>query len=152
MIFLQITRLIFYIYSHTHCGTSPLHFPLSSQVDKESPTTLYPLSHLYLANAPILYDVAPVFEFSAVPVLINVRPYMRSLPVNDNIPCFANVGSEHLISKKKKIIYIIIQKNEISMYIFFNLNIHYLRILESRRSKLHCLNNNVWTCRRVCNF
>lgn len=89
-------------YVQTHCGTSPLHFPFSSQVDKGSPTTLYPLSHLYFARAPILYEVAPVFEFSAVPVRINVLPYIRSFPVTERIPCSASTGSGQRISEKQE--------------------------------------------------
>lgn len=91
-------------YLQTHCGTSPLHFPFSSQVDKGSPTTLYPLSHLYFARAPILYEVAPVFEFSAVPVRINVLPYIRSFPVTERIPCSASTGSGQRISETRSMI------------------------------------------------
>lgn len=84
----------------THFGTSPLHWPLSSQVLNGSPTTLNPRSHRYLAKAPILYDEAPTFEDSAV--LINVLPYIRSLPVTDRMLCSAKTGSGHLISVDKK--------------------------------------------------
>jgi hypothetical protein len=71
---------------------------VSSQLLIGSPTTLYPRSQRYFTSAPILYvDV----EIGSEEVLIKVRPYERSLPVTDNIPCSGRIGSGHLISFKK---------------------------------------------------
>lgn len=68
-------------YVQTHCGITPVHNPVSSQLLIGSPTTLYPRSQRYLTSVPILNVVV---EIASEEVLIKVRPYKRSLPVTDN--------------------------------------------------------------------